>query len=154
MAQYTDAQREQARDLYVQRGARHASETLHIPLRTIQAWARTERWGTRLAAVSALTPSLGAAQRIGWAARKRGLGDEAGQAAAEALTMFRERVHARKVYGLEPLARSFSLLVERAEQMTAGTGGLEGTATPEESIARVREIVSGLKERAKAAGDA
>ena len=151
MAQYPDAIRQQARELYEQRGSRHAAEALGIPQRTVQQWASTEHWGTRLASVSAHGQTLAAAQRIGWAARKRGLGDEAGQAAAEALVMFRERVQARKVYGLEPLARSFSLLVERAEQMTAGTGGAT-EVTPAESQVRLREMLGTLAER-KAAGD-
>jgi hypothetical protein len=93
------------------------------------------------------------ATRIGWGARKRALGDEAGAAAAEALAMFRERVALRKVYGLEPLARSFAMLTERADAMTAGTGGLEGRDTPPaEAIARVRELATVFTQRREAAG--
>jgi hypothetical protein len=146
-----------ARQVYEQAGSAAAHQATGVPIRTIREWAKLEHWHTTVSAAAALeaTHQHAAATRIGWGARKRALGDEAGQAAAEALTMFRERVQARKVYGLEPLARSFAMLTERADAMTAGTGGEAGRDIPQaEALARVRELATVLTQRREAAGDA
>lgn len=153
---HSEQTKARARQVYEQAGSAAAAEATGVPLRTIREWARLDHWRRTLvstAAASEAAQQHAAATRIGWGARKRALGDEAGQAAAEALAMFRERVQARKVYGLEPLARSFAMLTERADAMTAGTGGAEGRDVPEaEAIARVRELATVLTGRRDAAG--
>jgi hypothetical protein len=153
---HSDETKARARRVYEQAGSAAAAEASGVPLRTIREWAKLDHWRRELvsaAAASAAAEAHASASRIGWGARKRALGDEAGAAAAEALTMFRERVKDRKVYGLEPLARSFAMLTERADAMTAGTGGMDSRDMPKaEAIARVRELATVLTDRREAAG--
>jgi hypothetical protein len=148
MASYTDDQRKAARTLYEQRGPKAAAEQLHIPPRTIRDWAKSEGWGNRLAAVSS-GPEHGKAVRLGWAIRKQALADEAGEAAAEALTFLRERIRSRKVYGVFELSRAFSLLTERAAEMSTGLGGADApTLTPEQAVARIYTVLDVIEPRA------
>jgi hypothetical protein len=154
MASYTDDQRKAARDLYQARGARYASEQLAIPRRTINEWARTEGWAKRLAATTAEHADRMASVRLGWHVRKQGLADEAAEAAAEVLGMLRERVRARKVYGVWDLARSFGVLTERAAEMSAGIGGADTpTLTPEQSLGRLNTLLDVLEDRQAAGGE-
>jgi hypothetical protein len=150
---HSEDTKRRARQLYEQRGARHAAETIGVSLRTIQLWARSEGWARRLSPHPTDRERNHAQAQLGWAIRKRGLADEAGAAAAEALEMFRERVKARKVYGARDLAVAFASLTERADAMSAGLGGLDGPQVPGElRMARLRELAGALEQRRDAAG--
>jgi hypothetical protein len=154
MASYTDDQRRAARELYERRGAKYASDQLHIPRRTINDWASKDGWATRLAAVTAAGDTHANRIRLGWAVRKQGLADEAAEAAAEVLAMLRERVRARKVYGVWDLARSFGVLTERAAEMSTGMGGADApTLTPDQALGRIYTVLDVLEERVAAGGE-
>lgn len=150
MANYSDDQRKAARELYATRGSRHASEALHIPQRTIQQWASTEGWATRLASVSASGEELAQAQRMGWALRRQGIADDLAEAAAETVGFYRQRLRSGKIYGLLDLMRSASLAIERAAEMTAGLGGgaEAGEIPAEQAVAGIKRILDAIEPRA------
>jgi hypothetical protein len=154
MASYTDDQRKAARELYQQRGSRHAAEALHIPQRTIQQWASTEGWGTRLASVSSSGEQHAQRIRLGWAVRKQALADDAAEAAAATINLYLSRVRKGTIYGLHDLARSFALFTERAAEMSSGMGGADApTLPPEQAVGRINAVLDVLEERKAAGGE-
>lgn len=150
MASYTNDQRKAARTLYEQRGAKVASEQLHIPRRTITDWAAREGWGQRLTAVSGDgQQTLGQRQRAGWALRRQGLADDAAEAAHETVQLYMVRVRSGKIYGLLELARSFALFTERAAEMSAGLGG-DGAGdqvAPEQALGEITSTLDAIESR-------
>jgi hypothetical protein len=147
--QYSNQQRDQARQLYESHGSRRASEQTGIDQRTIQKWAKSEGWRTRLASVSASGPELSERQRLGWALRKQGLADDAAEAAAITLALYMQRAQAGKIYGLLEMARAFAHLTERAAEMSAGLGGA-GEAPPEsaeQAVARINATLDVIEPR-------
>jgi transposase-like protein len=158
--QYPPEVKARAQAIYEAEGAIAAAEQVGVSVSTVRSWQREGGWKRNLpsagevqGAYTEQQQATASAIRIGWQVRKRALADEMGQAAQEALVLLRTRIASGTIYGIEQLARALDILTTRADAMSAGTGGAEhGAAMPRsESIARVRTIVEGIKDR-QAAG--
>jgi hypothetical protein len=150
---HSEDTKRRARELYEQRGTRFAAEHLRIAPRTVQLWARQDGWTRHIASASDRV-AQGQANRIGWAVRKRGEADHAGKVAADIRCLLEERVAAGKAAYVRDLAMAYSMLTERADKMSASTGGLDTPQMPPEAqVARLVELVDVVEQR-KVGGDA
>jgi uncharacterized NAD(P)/FAD-binding protein YdhS len=144
---YDDETRQRARHLYEQGGTFHAARQLGIAPRTIREWAQHGQWATS-AAQQATQAARSAASRRAWEVRRRQLADDAGEAAAAALARLQERLHAGRIAGIRDLAQTFAVLVERAEQLAARTGGYASPELPaEQQTARLLHLVDMVEQR-------
>lgn len=159
MAAHPPEVKARAKAIYADAGPRAAASELGIGVSTVLTWARDEKWPRNLPSAEQILAAneqqqqVGPSIRIGWQVRKRSMADELGQAAAEVLAQLRVRAQAGTVYGIEPMARAIGILTERADAMSAGTGGSEqaGAMAKADLVGRLAGMADELRKRKEAA---
>jgi hypothetical protein len=154
---HDDTIRAQAKRLYLQRGAAYAADQLQLPVRTIRRWALAEGWQHQTAVVAAQDDetNTGANQAaiLGWSTRRRHMADQLGHVGAQLLAAIQRDLQDRKRLNLRDAGILLGITLDKAELLTAQTGGSDGRMDPEDSIARLRELLAGLSERREADTD-
>jgi hypothetical protein len=146
---HDDAAKRQARQVYEHHGAQAASDTTGISVRSIRRWALAERWPRRLA-VADLSPEKVEARSqasMGWHTRRRTMADQLGNVGAQLLEAIQRDLAERKRLNLRDAGILLGIMLDKAELLAAQTGGTDGRSSPEDSVARIRELVAGINER-------
>jgi hypothetical protein len=139
--------------VYEHHGAQAASDDTGIPIRSIRRWASAERWPRRLAVTDPSPEKMEArsqAARMGWHTRRRNMADQLGDVGAQLLEAIQADLAQRKHLNLRDAAILLGVAVDKAELLTAATGGSGGPSSPEDSIARIRELATVINERREA----
>jgi hypothetical protein len=88
------------------------------------------------------------AAMLGWHTRRRHMADQLGDVGAQLLEAIQRDLASRKHLNLRDAAILLGVTLDKAELLSALTGGTDGRSSPEDSIARIREMVAGINERA------
>jgi hypothetical protein len=155
---YDPQAREQARTLHAQRGAAYAAEQTGIPERTIRRWALTEGWQHRMTVVTGQDARTNAAASqaatLGWHTRRRTMADQLGHVGQQLLEAIQRDLAERKRLNLRDAGILLGTMLNKAELLAAQTGAIgREDVSPEQSIARITQMLDVLQERAEAAGD-
>jgi hypothetical protein len=153
---HDDAARRRARQVYETHGAQAASDTTGIHVRSIRRWASAEQWPRRLSVADPSPEKMAArsqAAMLGWHTRRRHMADQLGHVGAEVLSAIERDLADRKRLNLRDAAILLGVVIDKAEGLSALTGGADGRMAPEDSIARLRELLAGLSERREAGQD-
>jgi hypothetical protein len=147
------AAKRQARLVYAHHGAQAAADATRIPVRSIRRWASAERWPRRLAVADPTPEKMEArsqAAMLGWHTRRRHMADQLGDVGAQLLEAIRQDLAQRKRLNLRDAGILLGIMLDKAELLAAQTGDTDGRMAPEDSIARLRELLAGISERREA----
>jgi hypothetical protein len=154
---HDDAAKRQARQVYETHGAQAAADTTGIPVRSIRRWALAERWPRRLTVADPTPEKVEArsqAARMGWHTRRRVMADQLGNVGAQLLEAIQGELAKGRRLNLRDAGILLGIMLDKAELLAAQTGGTDGAAmSPEESIARIRELATAINQRAGADQD-
>ena len=124
---YSDEQKREALDLFLEHGASEAGRRTGIPAGTIAAWA------SRAGMTGPPTPEVVnalAVQAVTIAERKQALAGELGKLAAAAVAKLAERIEADEI-SAKDLVSALTATVDRMQLLTgAATERIETTAVP------------------------
>jgi hypothetical protein len=152
--------RGQAKTLYQQRGAAYAAEQTGIPERTIRRWALEDRWQQRMTVVTgqdAQTKSAASqTAMIGWSTRRRHMADQLGHVGVQLLEAIQRELAQGQRLNLRDAGILLGIMLDKAEALSALTGGGQLDISPEANQARlerIHQLLDVFQERAEAAGD-
>lgn len=133
---YSDEQKREALDLFLEHGASEAGRRTDIPAGTIAAWA--SRSGLTGPPTPEVVNAL-AAQAVSIAERKQSLATELGTLAAKAVAKLAERIEADEV-SAKDLVSALTAAVDRMQLLTGAATERVETLTAERSPEAEAEV--------------
>jgi hypothetical protein len=148
---YDQHTRDQAKALYAQHSAAYVADKLNIPERTVQRWAKAERWPRALSVAQDSTKTAEDRRHsaiLGWHSRRQHMVDQLGHVGAQLLEAIQQDLAQRKRLNLRDAGILLGIMLDKAELLSQRTGWDDDLGvSAEQSIVQLNHTLDVLEQR-------